>query len=121
MTISSGWKQEVAIYSHKIIGLLKRMQSMVGDVLLYNNRIVQQYFQGSKWRTELNAFLHAAASKFQTSTATPLDRLVRSEMQRKEAVREQILDKLFYNIDESGSFNLLSESPVVEAVSHRFP
>jgi hypothetical protein len=90
---------------------------MVGDALLHNNRVIQQYFQGSKWSAALEALLYAAASKFRTSTTTPLDKLVNSEMKRKEVTREQLLSKLFYGIDEPESVQLVRVSPRLEAVS----
>ena len=90
---------------------------MVGDALLQNNRVIQRYFQGSTWRAGLGALLYAVASKFHTSATTPLDALVESEMKRKEASREQLLNKLFYGIDEPESVGLVCVSPRLEAVS----
>lgn len=95
------------------------MRSMIGDVLLQNNRVIQRYFQGSKWPSDLDALTFAAA-KAHHSSGTPLDKLVMSEMIRKEAAREKVLEKLFYNIDAPESLDLVVESSRFEAVSNFF-
>ena len=90
---------------------------MAENVLLCNSRVVQHYFQGSAWVADLNAVLYTAVSKFHPSTATPLGKLVSSEMKRKEAVRTKLLDKLSYNIDEPESVQLVCLTLRIEAVS----
>lgn len=89
---------------------------MLEDVLLQNNRVIQRYFQGSKWPSDLNA-LTLAASKFHYATDTPLYKLVQTEMKRKETRQQSVLEKLFYVIDTPESVDIVCESLRLETVS----
>ncbi|KAF8312648.1 hypothetical protein DL93DRAFT_1295443 [Clavulina sp. PMI_390] len=104
-----GWRGETAIYAHKIIGLLQKMRAMLDDVLLENNRIVQRYFQGSKWVKDLESLTYMAA-QFPHSTGTPLDALIARAMDRKAAAQLPLLEKLYYTIDTPESVDLVCES-----------
>lgn len=112
----SGWKLEASIYAHRIIGLVQRMRSMLEEVLLQNSRVIQRYFQGSKWSSDLNA-LTLAASKFHYVTDSPLDKLIQAEMKRKETRQESVLEKLFYVIDTPESVDIVCQSLRLETVS----
>ena len=92
------------------------MHEMTNTVHPLNSRMIHFYFRGG-WALELDRLVKCAMYKTWTMTYTPLDDLIKAQMEEKEKRLSLALNKICFDIDGAESLELVKESGRIEKVS----